>query len=150
MERVPQPFLPHADDAHPNITSSTTPQTSALEQVIVPRRFEIVGVRSIPFIRVSQIFESMAGKTLPVSAIVEGAKQVTQLYQDAGYALSFAFVPPQNFDNGLVRVVVVEGYLDSIQVTGDTGESEDLLKKMAEPLLTEHPLTDLTFDRQTF
>ncbi|VVE06901.1 ShlB/FhaC/HecB family hemolysin secretion/activation protein [Pandoraea horticolens] len=97
---------------------------SLLARKITPQRFGIEGVKSLPFESVAGLFAPMAGKDVTVGDLVEKANQVTKMYQDAGYLLSFAFVPAQDFNEGFARVIVVEGYISSTKITGKPGPSE--------------------------
>lgn len=129
----------------------TPPQQSTefLAQKIIPRQFDIVGVRSVPFESVAKIFAPLAGQPLTLAQIVETGSEITRLYQKAGYALSFAFVPPQDFRNGAVKITVVEGHIAHLRIEGDVGSSEELLRELAAPLLVEKPLRTETFQHQT-
>ncbi len=129
----------------------TPPQQSAdfLAQTVVPRQFDIVGVRSVPFDSVAKVFAPLAGQPVTLARIVETGTEITRIYQQAGYALSFAFVPPQDFRNGVVKVTVVEGHIAQLRIEGQAGKSEALLRELAEPLLAEKPLRSETFHRQT-
>lgn len=43
---------------------------------------------------------------------------VTQLYIDSGYATSGAILPPQQVENGIVTIQIIEGSTPAIEVTG--------------------------------
>ena len=125
------------------------PSQEILSQVITPRQFDIVGVRSVPFAEVAKVFVPLAGQSVTVARMVEVAAEVTKYYQEAGYALSFAFVPPQDFKDGVVQIVIVEGHIARLEIEGNSGKSEALLRELAEPLLAEKPLRTATFERQS-
>jgi len=118
-----------------------------LARPITPQRFGIEGVKSIPFDQVAALFAPMAGKEVTIGDLVEKANQVTKMYQDAGYLLSFAFVPAQDFANGFVRVTIVEGYISSTKITGKPGPSEQHLRDIAAHIEAERPLKRATFER---
>jgi hemolysin activation/secretion protein len=149
LDVLPQAPRESQESVRPEITPPPAQPNEILSQVITPRQFDIVGVRSMPFPEVAKLFVPLAGQSVSVARIVEVAAEVTKLYQDAGYALSFAFVPPQEFKDGNVQVVIVEGYIASLEIEGDAGKSEALLRSLAEPLLAEKPLRTTTFERQS-
>lgn len=72
---------------------------------------------------------------------------MTKLYQDRGYALSFAFIPAQTFENGVVRVTVVEGYVADVKVTGKPGAMESKIRAIAAHITADRPLRRATFER---
>jgi hemolysin activation/secretion protein len=84
-----------------------------------------------------------------VGRIVEVGREVTALYRQRGYALSFAFVPPQDFQDGAVRVVVVEGHIRAVAIEGDAGPAEARLRALAAEIVRDKPLRSATFDRYT-
>jgi len=137
----------------PDLRLQVTPAPAAaadlLARQVVPRRFDITGVRSVPFDEVARIFIPLSGQPVTVGRIVEVGRAVTALYQQRGYALSFAFVPPQEFRDGAVQVVVVEGHIRAVAIDGDAGPAEARLRALAEELVRDKPLRTATFDRYT-
>ena len=73
-------------------------------------------------------------------------KAISQRYQEAGYFLSRALVPAQDFVNGIIRIRVVEGYVAKFTVAGDYPHTE-LLDRYARPMLTERPARLGTVER---
>src|ERR1044072_8341095 len=59
---------------------------------------------------------ALVGHAAPLAAVYELARRITAKYGAAGYVLSRAVVPPQNFGRhgAVVRIQVVEGYIDSV------------------------------------
>lgn len=64
------------------------------------------------------IWQDKLGKTISVATLYEFANAITQIYVDAGYALSFAFVPEQEIDGGRVTLRVIEGFVDEVVLAG--------------------------------
>ncbi len=120
-----------------------------LERRIVPSRFDIEGVKALPFPEIAALFAPLAGQPVAVARLVELAAQATALYKQAGMPLSFVYLPDQEFDGGVVRVVAVEGYIGSVRIDGDAGPAEARLRAIAGRLLAERPLRQATFDRVT-
>lgn len=123
-------------------------QDIASVQVAV-RGVNVQGSAAIAFDEVSALFTPFINGTHTVGALAQAAQKVGELYQQRGFALSFAFLPPQNFADGVVLVTVVEGYVANLQLEGDFGRSESGIRELAQPLLHEKPLTTQTFQRQT-
>ncbi len=68
-------------------------------------------------------------------------------YRDAGYALANAFIPAQDIQAGVLRVHVVEGFIDSISFDGAPG-SAGLVQKTMQAVTAERPLTLATLERR--
>src|SRR6266702_1383638 len=108
-----------------DVTVQVAPQAPQLQELLArhltPTRVQVEGVKSIPFDDVAQRFTPLVGKDTTIGDLIQVANGVTKLYQDRGYALSFAFIPAQTFEGGVVRVTVVEGYVSAVKVTGKPG-----------------------------
>lgn len=141
------PTSPGSIDA--KVLAAPLPQTPAPGRTVVPLRFDIEGVQAISFDAVAALFQPLLGKSTSVAALSELARQVTTRYQQSGYALSFAFVPEQNFENGVVRIVAVEGHIQTIKIEGDAGAAEPQMRAIAEHIRQERPLKLATFERYT-
>lgn len=134
------PELQLSRQIHPSQTGSLRLQTSHIA---------IAGVQSLPFEQIAALFQPLSGKEITLEQLVQATTQATQLYQQAGYPLSFVYLPEQTFQNGVVQVIAVEGHTSAVVLAGDTGKSAPLLEAMAQPLLEEKPLRQSTFERQT-
>lgn len=112
-----------------------------LASQLTPARFLISGVKTIPFDLVSARFAPLVGREITVSQLLQAAEDVTAIYKQRGYPLSFAFVPAQRFDEGVVLVEVVEGYVAEVKIEGNAGRLEERLRAIVARLLVERPLT---------
>lgn len=116
---------------------------------IKPSRFQIAGVKSIPFEQIAAEFTSITNREITIAELLQAANNVTKLYQEKGYPLSFAFVPDQTFKDNVVVVNVVEGYVSTVKIEGNPGASEERLREVAEQLKQDRPLNKANFERIT-
>jgi hemolysin activation/secretion protein len=148
LQALPQIRTPQPSS---NVTVQVQKQTSALVQLLAtpikPTRFQVAGVKSIPFDEVAKRFTPFAGKEVTIGQIVDAANGVTQMYKSRGYALSFAFVPKQDFRDGVVKITVVEGYVSDMKIHGDAGSLEPRIRAIAAHIAAERPLRQTTFQR---
>ncbi|MGU7769348.1 ShlB/FhaC/HecB family hemolysin secretion/activation protein [Burkholderia sp. MR1-5-21] len=135
----------------PNVTVQVAPQAPQLQELLsrhlTPSTFQVEGVKSVPFEEISRRFTPLVGKDITIGQLIETANGVTKLYQDHGYVLSFAFIPAQTFENGVVRVTVVEGYVSDVKVTGKPGAMESKIRAIAAHITADRPLRRSTFER---
>ncbi|HVR53411.1 MAG TPA: POTRA domain-containing protein [Pseudorhodoferax sp.] len=117
------------------------------DQAIHPSRFDIDGVRAIPFDAVAQLFAPWVGRPATVEQLTAIANEATALYRAQGYPLSFVYVPAQSFADGVVRVTAVEGFVAKVRIEGDAGPAEPKLLQIAQGMLGERPLRMATFER---
>jgi hemolysin activation/secretion protein len=148
LDSIPQINAP---DKGPNVTLQVQPQAPQLQALlathVTPTKFQVEGVKSIPFDDVAQRFTPLVGKDITIADLIQVADGVTKLYQARGYALSFAFVPAQTFENGVVRVTIVEGYVSEVKITGNPGKEEEKIRAIAEHIRADRPLRHSTFER---
>ncbi|MBI1625861.1 ShlB/FhaC/HecB family hemolysin secretion/activation protein [Comamonas suwonensis] len=142
LQAAPKPVQVQLEKPQPS------PQDITSVQVAV-RGVNVQGSTAIPFEEVSALFTPFINGTHTVGELNAATQKVSELYQRHGYALSFAYLPPQDFANGAVQVMVVEGFVQSLNLEGNFGRSEELIRELAQPLLNERPLTSKTFQHQT-
>jgi len=144
---IPVPMAP----APPVRLTVQTPRNAQLQKLLartlVPTRFEIAGAHALPLADMAALFQPLAGHRVRIADLIAAADKVRALYQAHGYALSFAYVPAQSFADGVVRVVVVEGYVARVDISGDPGSLENRIRATAAHIQGERPLRTATFQR---
>jgi len=143
----PAPRAPGAPVALPPTPEQQAVQ-ARLAQRIVPSRFDVAGVRALPFAEVSALLQPLAGKDTTVGELARQVNRITELYRERGYVLSFALLQNQDFAQGVVAVTVVEGHVDRVRVEGEIGAAAARLQTLGRPLVEEKPLTRATLERQ--
>lgn len=138
---------PKASASVPTVTvdaeaPALTPQTE-----IKVGRIQFVGGSRYSLPSLVGPFRPLIGKTVPLSKLLKLTSAITQRYRDDGYPLSFAFLPNNNFQNGTVTVVLVEGYIAHSQINSDSPQIAERVKRLAEKMMQEKPLSQRTFDR---
>jgi len=148
LQALPQIRAPQPSS---NVTVQVQQQTSALQKLLAtrikPTHFQVSGVKSISFDEVAKRFTPLAGKEVTIGQIVDTANGVSEMYKSRGYALSFAFVPQQDFHDGVVKITVVEGYVSDVKIHGDAGSLEPRIRSIAAHIAAERPLRRTTFQR---
>lgn len=67
----------------------------------------------------SLIYQNQVGKTITVNELFQIVQNITNFYRNNGYIISRAILPPQHVKNGVVRIQIIEGYLDQVSVSGE-------------------------------
>ncbi len=155
IRNLPVPNLP-ADAYRPVAPQTQVPEASPtqgqplmMDTKVTIRKLEIEGGTVYPLAESAKAFEPLIGHETNLAQLIEATRGITRRYQQDGYLLSYAFLPQQDFENGLVRVVLVEGFIKDYQQSGDIGSVSDYVDKLASKLLAERPLTRKTFERYT-
>ena len=154
IRNLPVPNLP-ADAYRPVTpqlqlpTPAPQPQQLMMDTQVTIKKLNIEGGTIYPLEDVAQAYQPLLGHEVTLAQLIEATRAVTRRYQDDGYLLSYAFLPQQSFDGGVVRVVLVEGYIKDYQLQGDIGRVSDYFEQLVAKLKAERPLTRATFERYT-
>ncbi|MFM9382846.1 ShlB/FhaC/HecB family hemolysin secretion/activation protein [Pseudomonas sp. UV AK001] len=155
IRNLPVPNLP-ADAYRPSAAPLQVPEpgAAAAEPLMMGTKInlktvQIEGGTIYPLNELAEIYKPLIGHESSLADLIEATRNITRRYQNDGYLLSYAFLPKQSFDNGVARVVLVEGYVRDVQVQGDVGRVKGLLDRLAAKIQAERPLTRKTFERYT-
>jgi hemolysin activation/secretion protein len=94
----------------------------------------------------SAYFEDYLATQLDQDKLTQMAEAITGRYRKTGYILSYAMVPAQNVEAGMVRLAVVEGRVDQVSVDG-AGSAQKAIEAIAAPLASGAPLKDGALER---
>ncbi|MBU4635234.1 ShlB/FhaC/HecB family hemolysin secretion/activation protein [Pseudomonas chlororaphis] len=155
IRNLPVPNLPA--DAYrpttpaPKLAPPTEPQAQPLmmSTTVNVSTVQIEGGTLYPLNELAEIYKPLIGHESTLAQLIEATREITRRYQQDGYLLSYAFLPQQSFDQGTVRVVLVEGYIKDYQLQGDIGPVSAYLDKLVAKLKAERPLTRKTFEHYT-
>lgn len=88
-----------------------TPYQDATPKIQVAS-FDVQGVTLLSQAEVAQHMTQWSSRELTLEQLGEATESLAQLLRDQGYALAQAWLPPQDIQNGVVRVEVLEGVVD--------------------------------------
>lgn len=87
-------------------------------------------------------------RPITLSDARELAAKVTAKYRDAGYILTQAVVPSQRISDGTLRIQIIEGFIDKIEIEGDAGGALPFLQSHARRISSIRPLTADVLERE--
>lgn len=156
---LPSPNLPvdayRAPPAQTQLPDQQQVQQPSQQQLLLMssrvtvRNVQIEGGSIYPLEELAEVYQGMVGRPTSLDELIRATRGITQRYQADGYLLSYAFLPPQRFENGLVRVVLVEGYVKEYELRGDLGGVSAYVRRLLDKIRGERPLTRATFERYT-
>ncbi len=116
----PLPPLPPPEDLLPNPIAPAPPSEPSAEipQTLFVQRFEVVGSHVFTPEEFAAAAAPFAGREISFAELLQARSAVTQLYVSRGYVTSGAFIPPQTLEGGVVKIQVIEGSLEEINITG--------------------------------
>lgn len=116
----PLPQLPPPEELLPSTPSPS--DGSELPEDVPDRvfvdRYDVVGSTVFSPERLTEVTAPYAGREITFAELLQARTAVTQLYVDAGYITSGAYIPPQTLTDGVVVIQVLEGRLEEINVSG--------------------------------
>ncbi|WP_419308053.1 ShlB/FhaC/HecB family hemolysin secretion/activation protein [Chromohalobacter israelensis] len=127
---------------------SAAPGVSGNARVAV-RHINIRGGSVFELETLAAPLEPLVGETVTVDRITQAVRRITQRYQEAGYPISYAYLPADNFANGNVQVVVVEGYIARAELDIDNDAVASRVQRLIERMAEERPLRRERFERYT-
>ena len=96
--------------------------------------------------QLSPYFESYLATEVDQAKLAQMADAITARYRRNGYLLSYAMVPSQNVEAGMVRLSVVEGRIGAVSVLG-AGSATAAIEAIAAPLVKDGPLKAAALER---
>jgi hemolysin activation/secretion protein len=151
---LPAPNLP-ADSYRPGTpalhvaTPAAPPLQLPMNTRILLHKVRFVGGTLYPLSDLRDNYQELVNREITLGELVEATQRLTRRYQQDGYLLSYAYLPPQEFADGRVQVVLVEGYIRDYELQGDIGPASAYLHTLASRLKAERPLTRKTLQRYT-
>ncbi|MCC5648345.1 ShlB/FhaC/HecB family hemolysin secretion/activation protein [Nostoc sp. XA013] len=118
---VPQPLPPPAELFPPSVPTPTPdePLPGNFPQTIVVERFEVVGSTVFSPEELALATAEFTKRPISLTEVYQARSKITDLYVQNGYITSGAYIPPQTIQSGVVKIQVVEGKLEDIQITGN-------------------------------
>jgi hemolysin activation/secretion protein len=147
IERTIPIQLPQGAAAPRYAISAPAPATAASDH----RRFtlgavNIDGATIFSEQQLSRYFEPYLATEVDGADLAKMALAITNQYHRTGYLLSYATVPTQNVEAGMVRLSVVEGRISNVTIQG-AGSAEGAVEAIAAPLVRDGPLKSEELER---
>ena len=93
-------------------------------------------------------WDGALGTKVSVKTIYDFAQAITAKYKAAGYVLSQAVVPPQKIGgDGIVRLKVIEGFIDKVIIQGEIEGPRSLLEEYGDKIRASRPLKLAVLER---
>jgi hemolysin activation/secretion protein len=95
-----------------------TTSDNDIPQEIIVKEFDVVGSSIFTPQELHQAVKSYLNRPLTLPELFQARSTITKLYTDQGYVSSGAYIPPQELNNGKVKIAVLEGKLEGVNVSG--------------------------------
>jgi len=101
------------------------------ERIFV-KQFNVQGATLIDAETLTARVAPFENRELTLQEIKLAAEMITNEYRRQGYLIVYAFIPPQEIREGIVRISIVEGRLGDIVVSGNTRYSSSFIQRHLE------------------
>src|SRR6185295_14725739 len=128
---------------------SAQPTPSASNVQIIIRDVHITGVTVYRPEELAQLYGEFIGHGVPLAAVYEIAKRITDKYGADGFVLSRALIQSQTIDPAgtVLRLHVVEGYVDKVEWPSELASYRDFFSEYAAKITAERPSNLRTIER---
>ena len=126
-----KPQLPPPNQLIPTPAPSPSPPSEIPDdapQNIIVKQFKFVGNTVFSEARLAEVLESYLNRPLSFSELLAARSAITQLYVDQGYITSGAYIPPQEINDNVVTISILEGSLEDIIIEGQGRLNSDYVK----------------------
>ncbi|MEO0935078.1 MAG: ShlB/FhaC/HecB family hemolysin secretion/activation protein, partial [Cyanobacteria bacterium J06641_2] len=114
---TPKPLPPDDTPIIPTPpTSAPQPEDSTIQ--IPVRKIEVTGSTILSQEEIAAITKTVEGRSVTLQELRGVVDKITQVYLSRGYITSRAVLTDQTINDGVVRVIIVEGSLEKIEVNG--------------------------------
>ncbi|PSN17071.1 ShlB/FhaC/HecB family hemolysin secretion/activation protein [filamentous cyanobacterium CCP5] len=135
---IPEPIPVIPLPSEPSAEPLPAPIDGGTDMTIAIAKIDVIG-SSILGPEIQTITSRLEGQRVSLNQLQTAVSEITELYLDRGYLTSRAELRPQNVENGVVEIHVLEGGIESIVVEGTETLNPDYIRSRV-ALGTRSPL----------
>ena len=121
-------------DQAPSLSSTAQKAKFKLNKII------LTGNKVFSTETLSKIYQHDLHKEITVGRLLQIVQEITDYYRAHGYISSKAMLPVQAAEKGTVHIIIVEGTVDRVSVTGSPKKSKSLVERYGHKIATCQPL----------
>lgn len=95
----------------------------------------------------SEYYIEFVDKNITLAQIFKIARDIQDKYRNDGYLLTRVMVPEQKPTEGIIKLRIVEGYIESIRVEGDAGEYQERIEAYLKNIKGLTPVNNREIER---
>jgi hemolysin activation/secretion protein len=135
------PSSPPAASPQINIQNTQNVPITTGGPKIKVNRFNIIGNTKISTSKLYAIVQPYQGEEMTLADLEKVAGLITKEYHKKGYFLARAYIPAQKIKDGVVEIMVLEGRVGKITVTGNKHYTTKFLLSRMQPLKKAQVIT---------
>lgn len=123
-----------------------TPASDVVETFVL-EKIEVEGATVFAASELAELYANSLAREISLNDVEALLAAITEKYHKAGYVLSRAVAPPQSLNEGVLRIRIIEGYVERVVFDGDAPGGEALLARHAAKLTDVRPATLSALER---
>ena len=132
----------------PNLERSLLAPANADKTFITIRSVNVDGAFPELEEQTAALIGEIQGQRVSLAKVYEYARALRDAYWKAGYWLALITIPPQNFQSGAIKIVVIDAFIEDIDLSTVPERARDLVRARLEPLVGKRHLTLAEFERR--
>lgn len=117
-EPVEPEILPSLEEILPQLEETNPNTIEGIPHKVFVKKFEIVGSTVFTPEELAEVIKSYTMRRISFTELISAQKEIDSLYLENGYITSGTFLPPQQLQDGVVIIEVVEGTVEEIKIEG--------------------------------
>jgi len=93
------------------------------------KEVSFIGNYSIPDAELRPLVQDLVGRDVTLDEIQDAVTKVKRYYREHKYIATYAYVPPQEIEDGIVKIDIIEGRLGELRIEGNQHYSEEILRR---------------------
>ena len=148
-EQATRPAAPTGGVLKLRLPSEPDAATEALP-VLQLEGVRLLGNKVITVAEIQPLIDPILGRKVSYAELRRVASEIEALYRQRGYLLCRAVLPEQEIKDGVIALVIVEGYVGESQVGPETAPKAlaGQLERYVSPVLAQRPLRADLIERQ--
>lgn len=146
QKRILAPGAPERPPA-PLIVPTPRPSVPSGEVQFVLAGVVIEGATALDAKELSAAYADDLARKIDLGDVEQILQRITAAYRAHGYFLSRAIATPQSLDDGVLRITVIEGYVERVTFAGAAPGEGDRLSPFVADVMAERPLRLATLER---
>ena len=129
-------------------SETSAPTTTPADSTVTVGSVSIEGAFSEMSVADARFVAKVSGKTIRVSQLLEAVRELEREYVLAGYVFARVILPPQRIEpNGAVRILIIDGWIESIDVSAVTPSMQVPVKRRLMSLVGRRHLRQSDLER---
>ena len=147
LQQTPQPTAPAPSSKTGLTISIPAAQPLPTSGAFLVQHIQISGNLLLTAAELRPLVQPSEGKMLSLSQLQDLATLITERYQQRGYLLSRAYIPPQTLSDGSVRIAVLEARYGAVAIENSSSVCDALLQSYLRPLTPGDPVIEDALQR---